>query len=101
MLDRVEERPALGEPLCRGWPHIGAEAVVAVREEMAMTLADVLVRRTRLALLLPGQGMEIAARVAALVGDELEWSQDVRAAQVAEYSREMSRFAVSGIGPPA
>ena len=101
VLDRVEERPALGEPLCRGWPHIGAEAVVAVREEMATTLADVLVRRTRLGLLLPGQGMEIAARVAAFMGDELEWSQDVRAAQVAEYSREMSRFAVSGIGPPA
>jgi len=101
VLDRVEERPALGEPLCRGWPHIGAEAVVAVREEMATTLADVLVRRTRLALLLPGQGMEIAARVAALMGDELAWSQDVRAAQVAEYSREMSRFAVSEIGTSA
>jgi glycerol-3-phosphate dehydrogenase len=97
VLDRVEERPALGEPLSRGWPHIGAEAVVAVREEMAVTLADVLVRRTRLALLLPDQGVEIAARVAALVGDELEWSPDARAAKVAEYAREVSRFAVSGI----
>jgi glycerol-3-phosphate dehydrogenase len=83
--------------LSRGWPHIGAEAVVAVREEMAVTLADVLVRRMRLALLLPDQGVEIAARVAALVGDELEWSPDARAAKVADYAREVSRFAVSGI----
>jgi glycerol-3-phosphate dehydrogenase len=51
----------------------------------------------RLALLLPDQGVEIAARVAALVGDELEWSPDARAAKVADYAREVSRFAVSGI----
>ncbi len=100
VLDCVEERPAWGEPLCRGWPHIGAEVVVAVRDEMAVTLADVLLRRTRLALLLPGQGTEIAAQVAALMGDELEWSQDARSAQVSDYTRAASHFAVSGITTP-
>ncbi|HYM90678.1 MAG TPA: glycerol-3-phosphate dehydrogenase C-terminal domain-containing protein, partial [bacterium] len=100
VLDCVEERPAWGEPLCRGWPHIGAEVVVAVRDEMAVTLADVLLRRTRLALLLPGQGTEIAAQVAALMGDELAWSQDARSAQVADYTRAASHFAVSGITTP-
>ncbi len=101
ILDLVEERRALGEPLASGCPHIGAEVVAAVRDEMAVTLADVLLRRTRLAHLLPDQGTGIAGRIAALMGDELEWPADARAARTAEYAREASRFAVSGVGAPA
>ncbi len=98
VLALVEERPALGEPLVRGWPHIAAEVVVAAREEMAVTVADVLLRRTRLAHLLPDQGTGIAARVAALAGEELGWSRDAQAAQAAEYARGASRFAVATTG---
>jgi len=101
VLDLVAERPRLGEPLNRGYPHIGAEVVVAVRDEMALGLADVLLRRTRLAHLLPRQGTEIAARVAALMGDELAWSVETRAGQVDEYARSASRFAVSRREAPA
>lgn len=100
VLDCVEEHLPWGAPLRRGWPAIWAEVVVAVRDEMAVTLPDVLLRRTRLGLLLPGQGTEIAPEVAAVMGDELAWSQEARSAQVAEYTRTVSRFAVPGITTP-
>ena len=101
VLDLVADRPRLGEPLTQGFPHIAAEVVVAVRDEMALMLADVLLRRTRLAHLLPRQGTEIAARVAALMGDELAWSVEIRAGQVDDYARAAARFAVVGLKAPA
>jgi glycerol-3-phosphate dehydrogenase len=101
VLALVEARPALGEPLAGGCPHIGAEVIVAVREEMAVTLADVVLRRTRLAHLLPDQGVGIAGRIAALAGEELGWPPSERAAQAAEYARGAARFGVSEIAAPA
>ncbi len=43
--------PTLGEPLVPGLPYLRAEAVYAVRHEMATTLDDILLRRTRAHLL--------------------------------------------------
>ena len=45
--DLVRAEPALGEPLHRALPTIGAEVVFAARHEMARTVEDVLARRTR------------------------------------------------------
>ena len=87
LLELAAARRDLSGLLAPGYPHIGAEVVVAVRDEMALTLADVLMRRTRLAHLLPSQGAEIAPRVAALVGEEMGWSAEVQRAEVAEYAR--------------
>ena len=50
---------------------IGAEAVWAVRHEMAQTLDDVLARRTRSLLLNAAAAMDVAPRVAALMAREL------------------------------
>jgi glycerol-3-phosphate dehydrogenase len=100
VLSLVEERPALGSPLAQGSPHIGAEVVVAVRDEMAVTLADVLLRRTRLAHLLPDQAVGIAPRVAALMADELGWSASAEAAYAAEYAATAARFRVAPAGTP-
>ena len=43
----IDEDPSLGEPLVPGLPYVRAEAVYAVRHEMATTVDDVLARRTR------------------------------------------------------
>jgi glycerol-3-phosphate dehydrogenase len=81
----VQADPALGQPLVPGLPYRRAEAVYAVRYEMATSLDDVLSRRTRARLL----GREAAAagadEVADLLGCELGWSSDERARQVAAY----------------
>jgi glycerol-3-phosphate dehydrogenase len=95
LLDLVTDAPALGQPLAPGYPHIAAEVVAAVREEMAQTVEDVLVRRTRLAHLLPRQGREIAARVAGVMAADLGWSPEAQEAEVARFAR-----AAEALTPP-
>ena len=51
VLGLVRERPELGAPIVAGRPDLLAEVVIAVRNEQARTVADVLLRRTRLGLL--------------------------------------------------
>jgi glycerol-3-phosphate dehydrogenase len=81
ILELVLEEPALGEPLVPGLPWIAAEAVWAVRREMATTLSDVLERRTRLSLADPAAGL--ASRAPALTARERGWSEPELASQAA------------------
>ena len=65
--------PGGDEPLVSGLPYLKAEAVYAVREEMASCLDDVLSRRTR-ALLLDREATAAAAPIVAeLLEAELGW----------------------------
>lgn len=61
-------------PLGPGVGHLEAEVVWAVRQESALSLDDVLARRTRLASDLPDRAGAIAPRVAELIGAELGWT---------------------------
>ena len=81
----VDDDPTLGEPLVPGLPYLKAEAVHAVRREMARTLDDVLTRRTRARLLARDDSAAAADDAAALVGRELGWDDAERARQVKEY----------------
>lgn len=76
---------SLGEPLVPGLRYLRAEAVYAVRNEMATTLIDVLARRTRAHLVDRAACRAAAPDVAALLAGELGWSADETAAQVAAY----------------
>lgn len=100
VLDLVAGRPSLGEPLAPGRPHIAAEVQVAVRDEMARTIGDVLLRRTRLAHFLPRQGREIAARVAALMAEDLGWSEGAQAVEAARFARDAAALAPLADRPP-
>ena len=76
VLDLCQERPELAEPIVPGHPDLMAEVVVAARREQARSVADVLLRRTRLGLvgasdLRDGERVEA---VAAALGGELGWS---------------------------
>ncbi|HEY3523219.1 MAG TPA: glycerol-3-phosphate dehydrogenase/oxidase [Candidatus Limnocylindrales bacterium] len=62
-----------------------AEVRWAVRQELALSLDDVLARRMRLATVLPDRGASIAPRVAAIVGGELGWDAARQAAEVEAY----------------
>ena len=48
ILDDLEKDPALAEPICPGLPVLKAQIVRAVQKEMALTLSDVIFRRTTL-----------------------------------------------------
>jgi len=83
VLALTEDRPDLLEPLVPGLDYLRAEAVYAVRHEMARTLADVLERRTRATLRDARATAAAAEDVATLIGPELGWS-DERCRQEAE-----------------
>ena len=80
-------RPDLGDPLVPGQPYLRAEAVYAVRHEMATTLDDILTRRTRAHLFDRPACLAAAPAVAALMADELGWSTDETARQLDAYRR--------------
>jgi glycerol-3-phosphate dehydrogenase len=74
-LELAAERPELAKPIAPGRPDLLAEAVLAARFEQARSVADVLLRRTRLGILAAPQ-LRIAESVmpvAEAMGSELGW----------------------------
>ncbi|MFZ6005027.1 MAG: FAD-dependent oxidoreductase [Actinomycetota bacterium] len=81
----VAADPSLGEPLVDGLPYLRAEAVHAVRSEMARTVDDVLARRTRARLQARDASAAAATAVAELIAPELGWSSEDAERQAADY----------------
>ncbi len=82
VLDLAEDTK-LARPMVAGHPDLLAEAVIAARLEQARTVADVLLRRTRLGILAASElrDAESVTPVAEAMGEELGWSADrIRAA---------------------
>jgi glycerol-3-phosphate dehydrogenase len=76
----AREEPKLARPIVPGRPDLLAEAVLAARHEQARSVADVLLRRTRLALLAAPQLRTAKAvrPVADALGAELGWGRRQR-----------------------
>jgi glycerol-3-phosphate dehydrogenase len=85
VLDLVVADPSLGEPLVPGLAYLRAEAVYAVRHEMAVTLDDVLARRTRARLEDRTATLAAAPEVATLVAEAAGWSDERRDAELAAF----------------
>lgn len=83
--DLLNEKPELDEPIHPRLRNIAAEAVWAVRHEMARTLEDFLARRTRALLLDARASMEAAPKVAELMAAELGRDEDWIQKQVDDY----------------
>lgn len=100
VLRLIEADATLGDPLVPGLPYRRAEAVFAVRHEMATTLDDVLSRRTRARLLGRDATDAAAPGVARLIAPELGWSAEEVERQVATYRAGLAaeRAAASGAG---
>jgi len=81
--------PELAAPLVPGLPYVKAEAVFAVRNEMARTLDDVLDRRTRCRVLDREATAAAAESVARLIAPELGWDDVTTARAVACYRAEL------------
>jgi len=91
VLALVTKDPSLAAPLVPGLAYLRAEAVFAVREEMACSLADVLARRTRAQLRARDATADAAADVARLIGPLLGWDDDETQGQVGAYRAELTR----------
>ena len=81
----AESDPSMAELLVPGLPYLRAEAIFAVRYEMATTVDDILSRRTRARLETRDASADAAAAVAALLAPELGWDEAEQARQVADY----------------
>ena len=98
VLALAREDPKLAAPIVEGRPDLLAEVVVAARLEQARTVADVLLRRTRLGLLAAPQlrGADPVRAVAEAMGQELGWSRRERQEAAAAWP---AAAAVAGTDP--
>jgi glycerol-3-phosphate dehydrogenase len=88
LLGIAREDERLRAPLIAGLPHLAAEIVHAARSEMALTLSDVLARRTRLSLLAGRAVLECAPMAAELMAQALGWSKEETERQIANFTAE-------------
>jgi len=65
--------------------HLEAEVAWAARNELALSLEDILARRTRLAQERPDRAASMAPRAAEILGGELGWSGERRSAEVTAF----------------
>ncbi|HVO36148.1 MAG TPA: glycerol-3-phosphate dehydrogenase/oxidase [Gemmatimonadales bacterium] len=91
--------PALAKPLLDGWPALQAEVVYQARREMALTVSDVLIRRTHLFHCDAGQGTGAAPSVAGLLARELGWDAGREAEMLAAYLDEVKRMRLAITSP--
>jgi len=83
----IDDDMELGEKLHDRLPYLKASVVWAVRSEMAMTVEDVLSRRTRAILLDAKASVEIAPVVAKLMAKEAGYSKSWQKEQVEQYNQ--------------
>lgn len=88
--------PELARAIIHGLPYTLADVEFAVRHEMAVTIADVLVRRTHVAFETRDNGIGVAGNVAGVMSRVLGWSPAQSREQVDFYGTEVRRvFGVS------
>lgn len=83
--------PELAEPLAPGLPYLVAELPYAIEHERALTLGDLLLRRTHVAFEARDHGREAARAALPLVAATLGWTADDCAMAMEDYEKEVAR----------
>lgn len=90
VLALAHQQPALRQRIAPDLPYLYAEIPYAIHHEMACTLTDVLMRRMHLIHEERTQGLTQAEGVAQVMAQELQWSTDEIATQVAAYRQAVA-----------
>jgi glycerol-3-phosphate dehydrogenase len=90
ILAYAEENPSLGERIVPELPYLMAEALHAVQHEMALTLSDVLIRRTHVIYETQSGGRDRARAVAEVMAPRLGWDAREIERQVADYVTQVA-----------
>ncbi len=85
LVELVEERPDLAQPLAKAPAYLRAEALYAATHEGALHLDDVLMHRTRLNYEQADKGVGALEEIADLVGPVLGWDDATRAREIQAY----------------
>ena len=91
----IAENTALTERIHSKYPYTKAEALYAVKFEMAMTVEDILARRTRLLFLDARAAMDVAETVARLLAKELNKEEDWVRTQVQQMKDLAKQYLLS------
>lgn len=81
----LDKNPELNEPLHPNLPYLKGEVVWAIRNELAITIEDILSRRTRALLLDAKASVEIAPEVGRLIASEFGYDEAWVVQEVKEY----------------
>jgi glycerol-3-phosphate dehydrogenase len=83
----MKAEPELIKPLADGFPELAVQARWAVKEEMAQSVSDVLLRRIPMALSgeVPASAVE---KVASELAREYAWDAATKAKAIAEYDKD-------------
>lgn len=89
VLELITEDKKLAKPLAADLPYLKAEIVYAASHEGAMSVDDVISRRTRLAFEAPHAGIDLADEIATLIAPVLGWSAKDKKDSVAAYKDQV------------
>ncbi len=89
VLEIASREERLAQPISPGLPYIWAEVQNAIENEMAMTVTDILSRRTRILNESLDNGVEAATEVAGRLGQALEWDKARIEQELRAYEREV------------
>lgn len=84
--------PELARSVIHGLPYTCSDVALAALDEMAVTLADVMIRRTHIAFELSDHGVSSARSVATVMGEVLHWGEKRTQSRIEEYSVEVDRL---------
>jgi glycerol-3-phosphate dehydrogenase len=88
--------PNLSQRLVQDLAYTGADLIYGVTREKALTLSDLLIRRTHLAFETADHGTSVVARAAEIVGPLLGWNDQTKNARVRDYEQDVGRmFAIT------
>jgi len=88
----AKDDPALATPVVPGFAPLRAEIAYCARHEMAMTIEDVLMRRTGLQFFSWQAAIAAATPAGKILGKELNWRADFERSCVEEYRNKISRL---------
>jgi glycerol-3-phosphate dehydrogenase len=90
VLAYAEENPELARRIVPNLPYLMAEPLYHVQHEMALTLNDILIRRTHIIYEVQSGGQEKARAIAKEVAPRLHWTPEDVEQQVREYQEEVT-----------
>jgi glycerol-3-phosphate dehydrogenase len=90
--DMISRVPELGKKLHEKLPYTVAEFIWIIRNEMPLSIEDVLARRTRSILLNAQASMEMAPVVAGLMASEMGFDSAWQKEQIESYSKLVRNY---------
>ena len=87
----VKADPSLAKPLVEGRPEIAAQVVWGVERELAVTVSDIMIRRTQLYYRDPRQGLDAVEAVVDLMRPRLGWNKKDADRSADAYRYEVER----------